>query len=419
MTTGIQQTLPELPPGFEYRLDLARAATARDLRNRPRHRWFVFPHSYSDELVKTILNEWQLPREAHILDPFVGAGTTMVVARERGYSASGFDLSPLAVLVSNVKASDYVPSQIQDSLARIIRQVKNNNKTYELDSERLKKAFSENERRVFGGLKEAILLQEPQIRNFLMVALLQIVKTFSRAVADGGWFRWVEKDDQSSEVVPHFERQVTLMLADMVASSALREGQVLIAKEADSRYLDLGKEMFDGLITSPPYANRHDYSRIFHIELLVLGKREPDVSDLRRRSLRSHVEAQKPDISELSFSEYRVPNTLKTVLEDVQRGSDERVAPMLAGYFEDLYACLKVAYDGLKPGATAAFVVGNVRYAGVVVPVDEILTDIGRQAGFYHEKTWVIRLRGNSAQQMGQFGRELSRESVVFLRKPN
>ncbi len=30
---------------------------------------------------------------------------------------------------------------------------------------------------------------------------------------------------------------------------------------------------------------------------------------------------------------------------------------------------------------------------------------------------WVARLRGNSAQQMGRFGREPARESVVIFRR--
>lgn len=71
----------------------------------------------------------------------------------------------------------------------------------------------------------------------------------------------------------------------------------------------------------------------------------------------------------------------------------------------------------LERGSVCAFVVGNVRHAGVMVSVDEILVELANQAGFTHERTWVIRLRGNSAQQMGRFGRELARESVVFLRK--
>ncbi len=61
--------------------------------------------------------------------------------------------------------------------------------------------------------------------------------------------------------------------------------------------------------------------------------------------------------------------------------------------------------------------VGNVRHAGVMVPVDEILVGVGAQVGFAREAVWVARLRGNSAQQMGEFGREPARESIVCLRK--
>ena len=86
-----------------YRLDLARAATPRDLKDRPRHRWFYFPHSYSAELVNAILDDWQLPDDSYLLDPFVGAGTTMIVARERGINVTGFDLSPLSVLGNGVR----------------------------------------------------------------------------------------------------------------------------------------------------------------------------------------------------------------------------------------------------------------------------------------------------------------------------
>ena len=52
-----------------------------------------------------------------------------------------------------------------------------------------------------------------------------------------------------------------------------------------------------------------------------------------------------------------------------------------------------------------------------MVPVDEILAQIGEQAGYSFMEAWVVRLRGNSAQQMGRFGREPARESVVFLRR--
>jgi len=54
---------------------------------------------------------------------------------------------------------------------------------------------------------------------------------------------------------------------------------------------------------------------------------------------------------------------------------------------------------------------------GVHIPADELLAEIGERAGLQWQDSWVIRMRGNSAQQMGRFGRLPSRESVVFFRK--
>jgi hypothetical protein len=194
-------------------------------------------------------------------------------------------------------------------------------------------------------------------------------------------------------------------------------GQLLEARKGDARNLGIPKGEYAGLITSPPYPNRHDYSRIFHIELLLLGEDESDIIDFRHHSMRSHVEALKPTDVPVSVSKYVEPEKLTDAINRLPEKCDDRVPALLRGYFEDLYTTMIIAHNALKPKARAAFVVGNVRYGGILIPVDEILLDVGKRAGFLHDKTWVIRLRGNSAQQMGSFGREPSRESVVFLRK--
>jgi hypothetical protein len=84
-----------------------------------------------------------------------------------------------------------------------------------------------------------------------------------------------------------------------------------------------------------------------------------------------------------------------------------------------MYLTLRSLRQHLKPEAICAFVVGNVRHAGLMVPVDEILAEVGQNAGYNFIATWVARLRGNSAQQMGRFGIEPARESIVFLRMAN
>jgi hypothetical protein len=78
----------------------------------------------------------------------------------------------------------------------------------------------------------------------------------------------------------------------------------------------------------------------------------------------------------------------------------------------DLFANLA---DHLRPGARLTFVVGNARYSGVHFPVDELLAEVAVNAGYEPLEIRTIRYGGNSAQQMGEFGRERSREARLVL----
>lgn len=415
---GVSADQPQLPKGFVYRLDLARAATPRLLQQRAVHRWYAFPHSYSPELVEAILQEWQLPRGSTILDPFVGAGTTVLVAKEQGYKAVGTDLSPLAVLVSRVKVGAYDRGELKNALAELRERwndvARKRAPCLVQIPDRLKRAFTAEELSVLLGLREEILsLMEDRLRNFFLVALLAVAREFSRAVADGGWFRWVERPDQSVKIAPRLWRRVQEMIEDISLNCEHCSGQWDIFR-MDARSLHiLPPRSFDALITSPPYANRHDYSRVFQIELLLLGCDEEDIYSLRYGSLRSHVEARAPAAD---LQDYKAPVLLTEALRRLpEQRVDRRVRRMIEGYFQDMFLVLRSAKDVLKPGARIAMVVGNVRHGGVLFPVDEILVEICEQLGYRFRESWVVRLRGNSAQQMGTFGRVASRETVVMV----
>jgi hypothetical protein len=181
--------------------------------------------------------------------------------------------------------------------------------------------------------------------------------------------------------------------------------------------LGLTAEAFDGVITSPPYLNRHDYTRVFHIELLMMGRSEAQIKQLRYSSLRSNVEARPTGKDAEMLPILQQVQSLNEILSLLAMAEDQRIEQMARGYFLDMLLCLLQMKQTLKAGGHAALVLGNVRHAGVIVPVDEITAAIAELVGLDHESTWVVRLRGNSAQQMGRYGRELSREGIVILRK--
>ena len=74
----------------------------------------------------------------------------------------------------------------------------------------------------------------------------------------------------------------------------------------------------------------------------------------------------------------------------------------------------------LKPGGRIYYVNDNVRYAGETIPVDLILSEFARKAGLKVEKIFTLQIgKGNSSQQMGQYGRDALRKCVYLWRKPN
>ena len=408
---------PKLPEGFEHRPDLRRAATSQDLGKAPRHRWFYFPHSYSPQLVHKILEYWELPENANIADNFVGSGTTLVVAREMGMKAMGYDLSPLSVMITNAKIGSYKPAQLKSTLSELLRGTDYGEKTAETP-QRLERAFTEEELNEIRRIANRINPLPKNQHGFFMTSLLSTAREFSRAVPDGGWFRWKDWPDRSQEIEQVFRSNTDKMIDDVLETNpGTKSKHRRKARLADARKLPLKRQSISGLITSPPYPNRHDYSRVFHIELLLMGSTEPEITSLRHSSLRSHVEAKRQKNYENRLRRYRKPQMLEHILTSLPAGTDQRIRPMLEGYFEDIFLSLQEVHRVLGTGGQAAYIVGNVRHSGVMVPVDEIIREIAPQAGLVLHSAWVMRLRGNSAQQMGKFGREPSRESTLFLSK--
>ena len=52
---------------------------------------------------------------------------------------------------------------------------------------------------------------------------------------------------------------------------------------------------YDGVITSPPYCNRYDYTRTYALELAMLGLTQMEVSNLRQEMLSCTVENRAKD----------------------------------------------------------------------------------------------------------------------------
>ena len=404
-------------PERTERSQWGRWVTPRIPRETRRHRWYLFPHSFAGELVEAVIGEWGLGPEDRILDPFVGTGTTLLAGMEASVPAHGFDLSPLAVFASQTKTARYDREVLVDGWRSLKKRLgkAQGGRTGRKYAELVQRALPGGRLEAFDGIAAEIdgLGFEQRERDFFRLALLAMVPAFSHAVGNGGWLRWTRKGRAAEGVTDSFCARVGAMLSDLEDQGKVVRGErsVSAVVMADARAMPCKAETYSAVITSPPYPNRHDYTRIFGIELLFAFQDPEANRALRYQMFHSHPEAR-PERP--GCSEYEPPERLKRSVKHVE---DKRLLRMLEGYVLDMYLCLKETERVCRKNARAALVVGNAQYGGVPLEVDVVTAEVGEQAGLSCTEIRTVRLRGNSAQQMGEFGRREARESVVFFQK--
>jgi tRNA G10 N-methylase Trm11 len=408
--------------------------TARDLHKLRVHRWFFFPHSFAPALVANLTAEWNLPKGAVIADPYCGAGTTLVAAQQLGLSVIGWDLSPLAVFASRVKLAHLDGSALCGAWAEIAVSARRQQDGLGLEAceELVRRAIPDDSLSVLLRLWSTIAEMQRRVDaqpneakgsalhwDALRLAILAELPSFSRLTRKGGWLAKTEPAANVSQVFDRVAARVRMMAVDLadVAPSACREFPAQIDL-ADARALPSHSASVDAIITSPPYPNRHDYTRMFGIELAFGFLDDQGIRQLRHQSVSSHPEARpnRPD-----QDGYAEPAALTMMINEIAARIDDghkrRMSLMLSGYFLDMWFSLREAHRILRSGGYAAYVVGNARYKGVAIEVDTLVGELAENIGFAVDHVYVARRRGNSAQQMKNYGRQPQRESVVVLRR--
>ncbi len=381
----------------------------------PVYNWYNYKHSFSRNLVMKLIEKFQLNGEDKILDPFCGSGTTLIASKEMGIPVQGIDILPLSIFISNSKLLKYDKQRIETDINEIESFLEENNVNYVINNpkkELLINFFRED-------ILDKILFIRAWIERkgntetkyFLLTALLFILEDISYTHKAGSFLR-ISKEKKISDLKSTYLSKLHDMAEDIEFINNLPDVDAE-AIEGDAREMMFGPSSFSAVITSPPYPNRHDYTRVYLLELITgFINNQEEIKNLRYSLIRSHVEARRKFISE----DYSPPNTLNVVLERLEGTPlpNRQIIPMLRGYFEDMYLVLKEIKRVLKPNGKVAFIIGDVRYGGIKVPVSDILINIGNDVGLEFKEKIVARMKGNSPQQMKKYGRDPVEENILI-----
>jgi len=426
-------------------------------RREPVQRWCKYKEGFSLALMRYVFEQLGIT-SGPVLDPFAGSGTALFAASSSGMDAEGIELLPCAAEIIEVRT--LVNSIDRSRAAKAISTFRtkapwaSHGTACQFPHVAITKgAFPRETEYALGTYLSSVnRVRDEQVRRILRFAALCILESVSYTRKDGQYLRWDYRSSRrlsgkkfDKGTILTFDEAISGKLGEIV--SDLR-GEVTLFDDLQQSHtmgrvtlrtgscldilLTLPSYEYTAIITSPPYCNRYDYTRTYALELAMLGAGEAEIRELRQTMLSCTVENRDKIGLETHFSDsvfrrassaFESQQLLQKIIRYLEVCRSEGflnntgIPRMVRNYFFEMALVVFESARVLKPGAPFVMVNDNVRYQGAHIPVDLILSDFARQAGFEIEAIWVLpRGKGNSSQQMGLHGRQEIRKCVYVWR---
>jgi len=392
----------------------------------PRHRWFPYKEGFSPSFVRSVVEEARLEENAVVLDPFSGVGSTCITVAGMGYHSLGIEVSPLANFVAKTKclSEDQLDMGEIGKLFKTLESPRSRRSVDPPENETVRSYFHKEIFKAILEVKWIITETKAAESMLLKLALLANLEMFSTHRRAGNGVKRKSKPPAEltlseartwiSQALANSLRQMVgdIKASPLVTLPEFRTGSSL-------RLKDLTEIPAIGcVVTSPPYPNCFDYSKIYQRELWIgdFIDGPESLKRFRNDSVQSHVHSTWNRANKSSGS--KIVEELVVPYLAGQEMWSSRIPVMLSGYFKDLGDCLLGISKKLPSGALCNFVVGNAHYSGIPVPTDLLLAELSTECGYSVERIDVYRRIVPSAQYI-RSGSDLSwaRESNVVLRK--
>jgi len=359
-----------------------------------------------------------------ILDPMCGSGTVLSVAAERGHHAIGFDVDPLAVMMTRVATRPIVTDPLLEHAERLVAMARVSGIRKPRWEDKQTQAFAkfwfgDRQRIDLNRLSRALdFVEDEAVRETLQIALSRIIVTKSpkaSLAADTSHSRPHRTIEKSTyDVYDGFLRSVkelTRLLDKRVMPGSAH------AFQGDSRGLaDVPDNSVDLAITSPPYLNAIDYLRGHKLSLIWLGHTIPELRDIRSNSI-----GAERGLDEIPAQ--RVQDMVEVIKASA---SDPEALPLptVTRYAQDLCGFADELYRVSRMGAQVVTVVGNSTLKGNFISNDGMVQQAFNDAGFVFQERVERNLPENSrympistSDQTSSMAKRMRTEVVLTVKK--
>lgn len=340
------------------------------------------------------------PRPLRVLDPMMGSGTVLAVARSKGHQAIGFDIDPLAVLISRVWTTTTSAGAVRMKGREVLDRARDIFASLPQERAYPRRADEETRRFVsywFDGYARRQLtslslaihrVRDEGVRNALWCAFsrLIITKQSGASLAMDLAHSRPHRVFDSAPAKPFrkFEAALERVLQNCIDARRRARGPAPRIRLGDARRLPLPKECVDIVLTSPPYLNAIDYMRSSKYSLVWMGYPVGKLRTLRSTSVGTEA-SNGVGRDEKEVREIVAGLRLKPPLR-------ARDGALLDRYVSDVLKLVGEAARVLRLGGTAVWVVGDNTIRGTYIPNSLVLSAAAELLGLklVHRQTRAL-----------------------------
>jgi len=360
--------------------------------NAHSHGYHRYPAKFIPQLVEKLVTEYTRKGDL-VCDPFGGCGTTLVESKMLGRNSIGFDINPVAKLITDTKTKAINPKTLIVARAQFLAAYDlygKKGKQPKVDhADRIYYWFSKGMVRRLDRIYKAIFaIKNKDARRFFLCAFSHILKNCSC------WLmKSIKPTRDLGKVYPNpkeiFLRHLDSMIkkneayyVELKKSGHLKTTSRMLLRDATKK-LPLANNSVDIVVTSPPYVTSYEYADLHQLSLLWFGDDKKNFKNWSQFSGGFDVFRKKFVGSSFKTTDStdfgsRIADEIVTRI----RAKDKSLANSIAHYYVDMYATFHELHRVLKRGSKICAIIGNTELSGVPVLNAEVAAEQLSGIGF-------------------------------------
>jgi site-specific DNA-methyltransferase (cytosine-N4-specific) len=387
------------------------------------------------ELMDILLKETSIES---MLDPFMGSGTSIVLGLDRGLNVTGFDINPLAYLISKVKSQRYDLVLLNRDYNSIEKEISSNQDFDDFSFEGIDKWFKADIINQLSRIRHSIIKTEFNYPDFVALAFAETVK-----VAGNSRTSTSKLHIKTAESILDFEIDCSLFFMDKLNSMIaavhdyqldndyMSETKVFLKCGNSYDLLNQLEHKVDLIITSPPYGDNGTTVAYGQFSILQLRWLNGIFEELNESVLDRLTGIDSKSLGGIgSFSDegqydnlIEMSPTFCNIMDLLYEKENKKKIRKVKTFFEDLYLMLGKLYEKLNIDGYALFTTGNRVVDGITIPLDQILIEVSE--GYRLEKVYrfernILKKRYPSKVSIDRDNnkvKSIDRETVILLKK--